>query len=226
MNIMKVLAGVLLFTVFAACDTPQRTRDPFGTATTPLDNGPSQVFDQDDDNGGDPQTSDDGINEDPSDPNSDPGFETCDLNFRFFASNIGYVGICQSEQSENNFKVKMSMAAANPANGTCFVPIHIQANNTSFKLGIAECVKQDANQVYDMTLTKDRPEEINGVMIVKAYAINAYMQCMSAKVDFMNAYPGCQFDPSCVQAAENYANSVCTQFVNTYPNDYKQAFPL
>ena len=56
-------------------------------------------------------------------------------------------------------------------------------------------------------------------MVIKSNALNAYMQCMSAKTDFINAYaPNCIYDANCLQAADNYAASICSQFVTTYKN--------
>ena len=221
MILMKSIGLILILIATIACDTPQRSRTPFGDpVSTSSDNGSQGVVDNSNNND---QTSNDGITDDGGSSNN-TGFENCNLEYRYFATNIGYFGLCQNEAMENKFKLKMN--ESDLQYGTCFVPVHVQTDGTSYKLGIAECVRNEKDKEYQMILTKDRPEAINGVMVVKAIGINAYMQCMSAKVDFINAYPGCQYDPACLQAADNYANSVCSQFVNTYSNDYKQVFPL
>lgn len=218
-----IFASILILT--QACDQPTRTRIP----TTDKNGIDSPVnFTTPTSGDGSDNTSGDGI----TDTNNGtggtntpmPGFDNCILDYQYFATNIGSFALCQNENQENRFRLKMQNSDIQ--NGTCFVPVHVQSNGQSFKLGIAECVRNQAGQEYDMILTKERSEAINGVMVVKANAINAYMQCMSAKVDFISAYPGCQYDPACMQAADNYANSVCTQFVQVYSNDYKQVFPL
>ncbi|MEE2670348.1 MAG: hypothetical protein VYA54_01460 [Bdellovibrionota bacterium] len=223
---MKGLITLSLFLLIQACDAPQRTRNPYGSVstsgTTTTDGGTSSVTDD-----STTDTSDDGI-EDSTSTTVIPGFEDCNLEYRYYANNIGYIGLCQNDNSENRFKLKIDRSDVQY--GTCFVPVHAQLDSqgkrTSFKLGIAECVRNQKDKEYTMTLTKQRSEEINGVMVVKATAVNAYLQCMSAKVDFLSAYPGCQYDASCLQAANNYASSVCSQFVSTYPNDYKEIYPL
>lgn len=215
-----IFASILIFT--QACDQPTRTRIPSNQTGT---SGNTQNFTDpaigDEDGGG-------GDNVTPVNPGEGgdqmPGFENCILDYQYFVSNIGSFALCQNQNQENRFKLKMQNSDLQ--HGTCFVPVHVQSNNQSFKLGIAECVKNQAGREYNMILTKERGEAINGVMVVKATAINAYMQCMSAKVDFISAYPGCQYDAACMQAADNYANSVCTQFVQVYSNDYKQVYPL
>jgi hypothetical protein len=217
----------LLFFIFLlqACDTPQRTRNPYGlelpvsSSETPGED--SKVSDVDSDGAGDDK-SDDSTDGGVSDtPTTTTGFEDCNLSFQFFGNAMGYFGLCQNSEMETKFKLKMAMSDTSV--GTCFVPIHIQNTGSSFKLGIAECVHNEANKEYEMTLTKDRGENVNGVMVIKSNALNAYMQCMSAKVDFINAYaPNCAYDSNCLQAADNYAANVCSQFVSTYKNYYKQ----
>ena len=214
----------LLFFVFLiqACDTPQRTRDPYSipvtTSVTPTDNDAS-VTDTDTDDDDDTSDDDSDVTE-PTTPTT-TGFEDCNLSFQYFGNAMGYFGLCQNTQIETKFKLKMALTDTSV--GTCFVPISVQSNGTSFKLGIAECVHNEANKEYEMTLTKDRSEPITGIMVIKSNALNAYMQCMSAKADFINAYaPSCTYDANCLQAADNYAASVCSQFVSTYKNYYKQ----
>ena len=107
--------------------------------------------------------------------------------------------------------------------GTCFIPIRIVDGGNSYKIGIAECVHNEANRVYPMTLTKDRSDSINGVMVIKAgAATNAYMACMSAKNDYILSVPNCQYSSSCIAAADQHANYICGRFVGTYSTFYTQ----
>jgi hypothetical protein len=220
---MKKLNLLFFILLLQACDTPQRTRDLYGNPVDNLtdDTKVSDVDDSSQDSGDDSQDdgSDDGGVVDT--PTTTTGFEDCNLSLQFFGNTIGYFGMCKNTEYETKFKVKMALSDTSV--GTCFVPIHIQTGGSSYKLGIAECVHNEANKEYEMTLTKDRAEIVNGVMVIKSNALNAYMQCMSAKVDFINAYaPNCAYDASCLQAADSYAANVCSQFVSTYKNYYKQ----
>lgn len=233
---MKLITFILLAPIFfMSCDTPQRTRTPYqipltqGTGTSDTDNngngnsGTDNVTNSDTNSGSDNSSNDNSNNNDNNDSSnsSTTGFEDCNLEYQYFGNSIGYFGLCQNSESETKFKLKM--ASSDSSLGTCFVPLNIQNNNNSFNVGIAECVHNEANKDYDMTLTKNRSEAINGIMVIKANALNAFMQCMSAKTDFINAYaPTCAYDTNCLIAAENYAASVCNQFVQTYSNYYLQ----
>ncbi len=207
----------LLFTILfqVSCDTPMRTRDPFGK---PLSDTTLSQSEEDVDSFLSDENLDD-VNS--SDTLNSAGFDTCPSDYQYYAGDqIGYLLLCQSSQEEVSFKMKLKSTDLDI--GTCFVPVHIRRDGNSFKLGIAECVHNEAGKLYDMRLTKERSESINGVMVIKANALNPYMQCMSAKVDYMNAYPGCQYNSSCMQAAQNYAYQVCSSFVSHYRNYYKQ----
>lgn len=215
---------ILLFTFISAlflqsCDAPQRTRfQDVGSI-----NGTSQS------NSGKDSTdkSDTSDNTDKSgsgttttpDPNEE-GFKNCATDLKYFGGSIGYFGICQSTIMKSKFKFKM--AETDTSNGTCFIPVHFLSGGNSFKLGRAECVHNQANKEYFMTLTVDRSETINGVMVIKSNSVTSYMSCMNAKQTYYNAYPGCQNNSNCIAAANNYANTICTNFKNYHSNNYKQ----
>lgn len=219
---MHILLVILLF-IITACDTPMKTRDPYGNTigTTGSD---SSVTDSNTDTSNDDDDSDDDSDDsDDSDDDvtSEDGFESCNTNYQYYGgSPIGYFALCQNTDNETKYKLKMK--SSDSSVGTCFVPVHIQSNGNSFKLGPAQCVHNEAAKLYNMTLYKERTENINGVMVIKANALNAYMQCMTAKVDYISAYPNCQYSSACLSAANQYANTVCTNFVNSYRNYYKQ----
>ncbi len=196
-----------------ACDSPQRTRNPYGV---PL---PAEI-----------STSGNGIldtNPDSNIVDADPnvgtttptnitaGFDNCNLAYQYYNSFIGHFGICQSSQVDTQFKIKIAQADA--VEGNCFVPTYIMPDGTSYKLGRAECVRNEADKEYDMTLSKERSETINGVMVIKYNALGPYMDCMNAKVNFLTAFPNYP------EADANiYAANVCSQFVNTFRNYYIQ----
>lgn len=203
--------------MFASCDNPTRTRlQPVADIVDPSTN--NNVVGTD---GGSGQETPGSTPTDP-DPTIDDGFQDCNLGYQYYGgSQIGNFGLCQSTLNPSVFKVKL--AKADKSLGNCFVPVHIVDGGNSFKLGIAECVHNDAGKTYDMTLTRQRPEALNGVMVIKAgSAINAYMSCMSAKVDYMRSVPNCQYSQQCMIQANNHANYICTQFVGTYSTFYRQ----
>ncbi len=218
---MRLLTLFLFLFSLISCDTPMKTRDPGVSAggSGIIQGGDGNVTDGSDKENEDGEDEGDGDGEE--DNMTDVGFEQCNTNYQYFAgSAIGYMALCQSDNVETQFKVKLQNSDFSV--GTCFVPVYIQSNGNSFKLGIAECVHNEADKVYDMILTKERSETINGVMVLKANALTPYMQCMSAKVDYLNAYPGCQMDYNCSMAADQYAQAVCSSFVSNYANYYKQ----
>jgi hypothetical protein len=228
---MKALLVLSTLILTQACDQPVRTRVEGSSGTVSTTDSTAQcqggyvtasdgkVVCSDNIDGASPTTPTTPTNDDDG-VTSESGFETCNLNYQYYGTSIGSFALCQNSQNESSFKLKMEQTDTNT--GTCFVPINIQSGGNSFSLGIAECVHNQANKVYSMTLSKTRAESINGVMVIKSNALNSYMQCMSAKTDYLNAYPGCQYDSNCTQAATNYANSVCTNFVQNYSAYYKQ----
>lgn len=227
---MKLLLLSATFILTQACDQPQRTRFTTDTSSTVsnvtcasgyVTAQDGNVVCSDNISGGTTtDTSTGTVTDGSTDVTSEAGFENCNLNFQYYKSSIGSWGLCQSSQNESSFKLKMQLTDANI--GTCFVPVNIQSNGNSFSLGIAECVHNQANVVYPMTLSKTRAEAINGVMVIKANALNAYNTCMSAKNTYMNQYANCASYSSCVDAANNYATEVCTNFVSNYAVYYKQ----
>lgn len=217
-SIMIKLSSLLLLFIFTACDAPMRTRIPTNTTPTSSVGGQNNVVDENPSSPDEPTP--DPVEEDPV--TSTPGFENCALGPQFYGgSRIGSFGICQSTINESSFKLKM--ASSDQSQGTCFIPLKIVDGGNSYKVGIAECVHNEANKVYPVTLTKDRSDEINGVMVIKAgAATNAYMNCMSAKNDYILSVPNCQYSSSCIDSANQYANYVCGQFVGTYSTFYTQ----
>ena len=241
---MKLLTLLTLLSfILVSCDAPVRTRVPtdevLSTGSGGL--GAAQEEEQEEEgNGGNGNNGNNG-----NTGNEEPGFEDCAyLTPQFNGGSIGYFGICQNENDERSHK---AIFAESSTQGTCFVPIHIQNDGTSFKLGRAECVHNQANKNYYMNLNKElvppnfsypRPEKINGVMVIKYDSLNAYMGCMNSKEDFLRTTPGCCYNqvynpstgrynctnpnPQCDQAANNYANNICNLFVQNHTDNYRQ----
>lgn len=230
---MKTLSVIILLSALSACDAPQKTRFPTNstdyTTVQGFDNGSgnSGCETSYEENCGQNTNSTNGSNTNSTNGttttatngSTEPGFESCTNTTPFYGGSIGYFGLCRHSQDERQYKALFNQSDLTV--GTCFVPIHIEGGK-SFKLGRAECVHNQANQNYYMTLYKERPEEINGVMVLKASAVNSYMQCMNAKANYIASYPGCQYNAQCLAAADQYAYTVCNSFVQQHSNDYKQ----
>lgn len=243
---MKVLVGlVTLCFLTVSCDAPVRTRVP--TAPNGLDsnqtfNTGTQNWDNNQDNQSNNNNNNNNNTGNTNTGQSEPGYDNCDLSMQYSGGSIGYFGMCQHDTDERRFKAVF--AQSNSA-GTCFIPVHIQNSGNSYKLGLAQCVHNQANNAYYMTLNKEmlpptfsypRPEQINGVMVIAANSVNAYMGCMNAKEDYMIATNGCcyqqvpyqgrmhclQTNPQCENAANTYANNVCNSFVQNHSNNYRQ----
>lgn len=227
---MKKVSLFLILFALGACDAPQRTRFPtnpdYSTVQGFSDDGTFTECDTsyEEDCGQNSGNGSNGSNTNTSTSSTsgnstEMGFESCSNTTPFYGGSVGYFGLCKHADDERQFKARFNQSDLSI--GTCFVPIHI-LNGKSFKLGIAECVHNQANRDYYMTLNKQRPEAINGVMVLKASAVNAYMQCMNAKANYIAGHPGCQYNAQCLAAADQYAYSVCNSFVQQHSNDYKQ----
>lgn len=221
---MKITILLLMTFLIQSCDSDQRTRfQQISTADTVADPNIVSATDFDTE---DPFTT---PTEEPvttvfdtTSVNSEPGFENCNLGYQYFGgSQIGSFGLCQSELNQNTFRVRL--AQTDTSVGTCFVPLHINSDGSSFKLGIAECVHNQADTIYPMILTTERSEEINGVMVIKAGApVAQFFDCMNARATYFAAVPNCQFNQQCVSQADQFANNICTSFVGNYNTFYSQ----
>lgn len=205
---------ILALLSLVACDTPQRTRFVEQSSF----DGSSL---------GDVEDSSDTVDDSETSSNSDtdeevsstPGFEDCNLAHQFSAASIGAFGLCQSSLDERKFKT--SFEQADLSVGTCFVPMYMQGSN-SYALGRAECVKNQASLNYSMTLYKNIDQEVNAVMVLKASSVNSFMQCMSAKADYMSQFQNCAYNQACVNAATQYAQEVCSSFKTYHASHYRQ----
>ncbi len=212
---MKTLLPFLFYFALTSCDVPTRSRTYTSTSSSDSStSGTSTDVTTGSEEDEDSTTSDDVTNT--------TGFASCSLSYSYYNSNIGYFGLCQSSVDEKVFKLKM--AQSDSSTGTCLVPIYIDSSSNSYKVGNSECVNNVAGQVYNVTFTKTTSTyAINGVMALKANALTAYEQCMSARDTYINYYgSSCYYSSSCLTAANNYANSICSSFVSSYSNYYVQ----
>lgn len=156
------------------------------------------------------------------------GYEHCSLATTIYGGTMGYFGLCQHSQDERGFKFKFTMnytcqGGNNQSTncGSCFIPMHLGTSG-SFALGPAQCVHNQAGQEYYGTFQKARNEQINSIMVIHRYSVDSFFQCMGAYDQYLSQCYGGAANPSCVQAASNYANQVCQSFVSTHRNHYKQ----
>lgn len=214
---MKGFLILAIFTAFA-CDAPQKVRYPSsGAVGSSIGSGASgDANGVGNESGQDSQWQEDGQSDQPS--NSEPGFENCNLGHRYNAGSVGAFGICQNEYYKSQIKISMAQTSLNP--GTCFVPMRIQGSK-SYNLGVAQCVHNQADKTYFANLTTFRSDPINGVMVLKATSVEPFMRCMGARSDYQLG----KLPPSVYQtygSPEAYASYVCTNFVQTHSNNYKQ----
>lgn len=219
MNYITLLS-IFIFTI--SCDSPVRSRNPYAT---PINTSGVETQQTDGQSGTDTTNKVTPGTDTTSGSTSDeittsPGFENCSLGYDRYINTVGNFGLCQSSLDEAKFKTKF--ANTDSSLGTCFIAIHVNNDGSSYNLGAAECVHHQANKVYSFGLSKDRSENINGIMVVKANALNGYMKCMSAKMYYMSNYQNCSYYPQCVQAANQYAAEVCTSFSQVYIGHYLQ----
>jgi hypothetical protein len=222
LNIITLFIFILLL---VACDAQRRDR--FLDQT--LVKGSSDGYAQDIYNNGGNQfgNEDDFITS--TDPqNLGPGFEYCDLGFQYNISAIGYFGMCKHATYENIYKVKFQTTP--PPQGMCFVPMHRQADGSSFRVGVAECT-QSTNIMPNYVLTvpfmsKELPNIINSVIVIHSSSLNSFLECQNAKTNFYAAN-GCNCNEYgcnkqiCYQA-DAHAQQVCNNFISNHGNKYRQ----
>ena len=245
---MKLILFTFFMTFnFVSCDAPVRTRVPTSVDYANVQGNGNFDNNQGNNNQG---YGDGGINTGSTGNNGnnnqeEPGFENCEyMSPEYNGGSIGNFGLCRHTSDERRYK---SIFAQSNTAGTCFVPVHIQNNGNSFKLGKAECVHNNADTNYYMTLNKElvapnfsypRAEAINGVMVIATQSLNAYMGCMNSKEDYFLGTQGCclqrvynqstnrysciQPNPQCESGANNYANNICSMFITNHGNHYRQ----
>jgi len=241
---MKLVALLFIFSfTIISCDAPVRTRvSSAGTFSNSGEQDNPEGFQQGDEsvNGGNGTLSDGN-----GTLSNQEGFQDCEfLSPQFNGGSIGFFGICQNSNDQRKFK---AIFADSSSQGTCFVPLSIANNGNSFKLGRAECTRNQPDQEYLMTLnkelippnfTQERQESINGVMVIKAESLNSFMGCMNAKEDYFITRQGCcaqktynpstarfnclRANPLCENDANAQANFTCNLFVQNHADNYRQ----
>jgi hypothetical protein len=146
-----------------------------------------------------------------------PGYETCDLSPNYYASAIGYIGVCQNTITETLVTVKPTQTVDGVR--VCLIPSYKEGSGSSTYIGQPQCYYQVANQIVSGQLYKNRPGftsyPLNALMIMRETSLTAYFNCMHALLNYQ--YPascpyGAQTNASCNAMAQNYMNQVCNDF--------------
>jgi hypothetical protein len=223
---MKVLVTTLTFLLLSACNPPQQER----FIDYSFDGQQGSGFNNFTSGSGTSTNTDNFVPNPNTDPtNLGPGFEFCDLGYRYSINQLGYFGICRHNSAENMYKFQFNQTPAMP--GVCFVPMHRNADGSSFKVGMAECVQSvyiQPNNVLNLVFrSKELPDTINAVMVVYSNSLTPFMDCQNGKAQFYQAN-GCSCDiygqcnkPVCYQA-DSYAQQICETFVSNHAGYYRQ----
>lgn len=237
---MKILILALSAILLTACDAPQRNR--INNAVTPSSNNVQQPTAGSNggwfnnttggatsgSTGGSTAGTTSGMGPGQTRP---PGFETCDISQKYFASSINWMGICQSTQDETSVAVNPSVSETIR---TCLIPTYKDNAGNSTYLGQPQCYAPVANQVMMGNIYKTRNGfsnmPINGVMVMKEASLGAYYTCMDAFISFT--------DPRCPQGGntpiyqQNYppyqvinCNAMAKALMTTKCNAFKADHP-
>ncbi len=221
---MKTLVTSLLFlTILTSCDAPQRTRSLGTTYGSGLSYNGTEGSTTSGNLGGTTSgtstsgsstsgtTNGNGSTTLPSD------FSACNTGTPFYSAGIGYTSLCQSTATDTSIRVMFT--TTDQDSGTCLIPTYKDSAGNSMYLGQAQCTLHNANQVIYGSLPKTRSGfssyPLNGAMIMKRTAINAYFTCMDAYVNFVDPVYcpyGAKTSPTCDQTARNYMTNLCNQF--------------
>lgn len=215
-----------------SCDVPQRNRY-INTGNSGIENSGDGDNIEDNPTSSFTTTPDENsIESDSSSTSSEtnePGYEDCNLGYSFYGGSLGYFGICQQSTNERGFKFKFQnqYSCQNGSNmstncGTCIVPMHMLSNGTSYMVGSAQCVHQNANQTYYGTFSKTSTEAINAAIVIHRSSLDSFIQCMNAKSDYLSQCYGGAYNQQCVVAADSYATQVCTSFTQQHSSNYNQ----
>lgn len=235
----RLLLLIPLLTMMVACDAPQRTRAPSNFITgNNFQNSPGYTTNPS------PGTTTGGTNTGgtttpPATGTTTPGFESCDLTYKYHTGDIGWFGLCQSSKDETHFKFRPSTSSTSIR--VCLIPTYRDASGASTFVGNPQCTYTTANQVVEGRLYKDRTGftnyPINGVIVMKEPLIPEYVNCMLGYVNWPGnacaslsalqcnqltaACPyGGRTGGACDTQARTYMANLCNTFKARYPNSY------
>jgi hypothetical protein len=228
----RLLALIPLLALLAACDAPVRGR------AVRVINGEGYSSGGNWTSGTAPGT---GVIGDSSGNTSAPGFESCDLSAKHFASALGGLGLCQSTQTETLFRFRPSFTDSSTR--TCLIPTHKDPTGSSTYIGQPQCAFTEANKTLEGQLHKNRQGfshlALNGVMIMKQNLLTEYYNCMHGYSNWLqiacpggpatnqychywipNCPHGAQSSGACDRAAQDFRQTLCNNFKNNNSNAY------
>jgi len=173
---------------------------------------------------------------------TEPGFESCDLTYKYHTIDIGHFGLCQNKYDPTSIRVRFNQTS--PSVRVCLVPTYKDASGSSTYIGEPQCtlVKNSGETIPGKILNnrpgyQDRP--VNGVMVMKEPLLQGYIACMHSVTNWpANVCPkgaqtsttcynyylqcpnGATSNQGCYNEAINYKNYICNDFKNRYSDSY------
>lgn len=210
-----------LLTLVTSCDAPQRTRAP-GIYDNGLSSGNNNTSGQ-----LPPSNSTTGAiggGGTTGSATGSPGYDNCDLSYKYHTVDTGHFGLCQNSSDETLFKFKSSLGSTSVR--TCLIPTFKDSSGSSTYIGQPQCTYTTTDKVVEGRLSKTRSGysgyPLNGVIVMKEPLLPEYFNCMQAYLNYRT--PSCPYggntSPTCDYQAKNYMASVCTSFKTKYSNSY------
>lgn len=170
-----------------------------------------------------------------------PGYESCDLTYKYHTVDIGHFALCQNKYDPTAFRVKFSQTSAVKV---CLIPTFKDTNGSSTYIGEPQCLLvSESGKVIEGKLLKNRPgyqdKAMNGVMVMKYPLLTGYLSCMHSFINwpanncpngaqtnatcysyYVQCPQGATTNQACYNTASNYKEYVCNDFKNRYTNSY------
>ncbi|MBA2403415.1 MAG: hypothetical protein H0V66_01480 [Bdellovibrionales bacterium] len=211
----KLLVPLFLVLLVNACDSPQRNRLASSVNTGNGLGQPTGNVNQNPWSTG----STGGSSTGGTTPTKPPGFENCDISPKYYASEINYMGICQSSQDETKVAVNSTVS---DSVRTCMIPTYKSSSGSSTYIGQPQCFAPQEGVVTMGQLHKTRSgftnSPLNGVMVMKEGSLTAYFTCMDAYITF--SHPQCPYGANTNQYCSQMANSIMTTKCNNFKVDH------
>jgi hypothetical protein len=223
-----LLLSLLILTLIAGCDAPQRVRTPGETFSGSVDTGAgSGNFGNGSTTNGGTTGATTGTTGGTTGTSTGGGQSqtiNCIKSVIAYHAGLGNVDVCQDSANEVYFK--MGFNTTDQSDGTCIVPMYKDGSGNSTYLGSAQCTKHNQGQIVYGNLNKNRNGyagyQINSVMVLKYSGTTAFFQCMNAYGSYfqtcMNQYLNNPYYQNyCNTQASNYMTNLCNAFKSNYP---------
>lgn len=117
---------------------------------------------------------------------SNSGFDHCDVNNQAYIETsleIGRLRLCRHKTIDTRFRVKFDQPHLQRP--VCFIPTRKDSDGNSIYIGSALCTYNEAGQVLEGNLLKNRPGyagvPLNGIMIMMQDRVPSFYNCMDAE---------------------------------------------